>query len=217
MVSNAAADQRVDPLTRSAFPETPERMLTHVRKWEAIAARIAADLGKEALVRAHVNSQEAIHRAFLEAAQADHNHLPILSWVDETGAVQQAFMSTRPVSTYANLLLEYDPRWEVQHKLLSAYTCGFTATPSLAIFANGRLGMCCLDLNATATFGTLSDFDNLHDALTSPQALQLFAQLSNGVAATRGCQICLGGAERHCASKKLPGPPRPVGHFREGI
>jgi Radical SAM superfamily len=217
MVSNGEADLRVDPLTRSAFPETPERMLKHVRKWEAIAARIAEDHGNEAQVRAHTNSQDAIYRAFLEAAQADHNHLPILSWVDEAGAVQQAFMSTRPVSTYANLLLEYDPRWDVQHKLLSAYTCGFTATPSLAIFANGRLGMCCLDLNSTATFGTLSDFDSLHDALTSPQALQLFAQLSNGVASNRGCQICLGGAERHCASKNLPGPPRPVGHFREGV
>lgn len=217
MVSNDAVDLRVDEVTRSAFPETPERMLRHVRKWEAIAARIAEEVGDDTQVRAHANSQDAIYRAFLEASQGDRNHLPILSWVDGNGAVQYAFMSARPVGTYANLLLEYDPRWSVDHKLLSNYVCGFTETPSLAIFATGKLGLCCLDLNSTATFGALSDFESLHAALTSPEALRIFAQLSNGVATSRGCQICLGGAERQCASKNLPGPPRPVGHFRDGI
>lgn len=217
MVSNGAVDLRVDELTRSAFPETPERMLRHVRKWEAVAARIAEEVGDETQVRAHTNSQDTIYAAFLEASQGDRNHLPILSWVDGNGVVQYAFMSARPVSTYANLLLEYDPRWSVDHKLLSNYVCGFTDTPSLAIFATGRLGLCCMDLNSTATFGAISDFDNLHAALTSPQALRIFAQLSHGVATSRGCQICLGGAERHCASKNMPGPPRPVGHFRDGI
>ncbi len=217
MVSNGAVDLRVDEMTRSAFPETPERMLNHVRKWEAIAANIAEALGEETQVRAYANSQDAIYRAFLEADQGDRNHLPILSWLDVHGQVQYVFMSARPVGTYANLLLEYDPRWAVERRLVSAYRCGFTAAPSLAIFATGQLGMCCLDLNSTATFGALSDFDSLHAALTSRQALQMFAQLSNGVSTSRGCQICLGGPERHCASKQLPGPPRPIGHFRDGI
>lgn len=217
MVSNGAVDLRVDEVTRGAFPETPERMLRHVRKWESIAAHIAEELGAAGQVRPYANSQDAIYRAFLEASHGDGNHLPILSWVDVNGQVQYVFISARPVGTYANLLLEYDPRWAVERKLVSNNTCGFTAAPSLAIFATGRLGICCLDLNSTATFGSLGDFDNLHAALTSPQALQMFAQLSNGVATSRGCQICLGGSERHCASKNLPGPPRPVGHFRDGI
>jgi Radical SAM superfamily len=217
MVSNRAVDLRVDDITRSAFPETPERMLKHVRKWEAIAADIAAAAPLEAQIQALSNSQEAIYRAFLEASHGDRNHLPILSWVDVNGAEQRAFMSARPVGTYANLLLEYDPRWAVERKLVSGNSCGFTATPSLAIFATGRLGICCLDLNSTATFGSLSDFDDLYDALTSPQALLMFAQLSNGIATSRGCQICLGGTERHCGTKQLSGPARPAGHFREGI
>jgi hypothetical protein len=217
MVSNGAVDLRVDGVTRGAFPETPERMLKHVRKWEAIAAEIAAAAPPEAQVMACSSSDAAITQAFLEASHGDRNHLPILRWVDVRGIEQWAFMSARPVGTYANLLLEYDPRWAVERKLVSGNSCGFTATPSLAIFATGRLGICCLDLNSTATFGSLSDFDSLHDALTSPQALQMFAQLSNGIATSRGCQICLGGSERHCASKQLPGPARPAGHFRDGI
>jgi len=217
MVSNGAEDQRVDALTRSAFPDTAARMAKHVRKWEAIAAEIAASAPPEARVRAVTNSDDAIHRAFTEASHGDRNHLPILIWVDADGMEQHAFMSARPVGTYANLLLEYDPRWAVERRLVTDKSCGFTATPSLAIFATGRLGICCLDLNSTATFGSLDDFDTLHDALTSPDALRLFAQLANGVAASRGCQICLGGTERHCDSKRLPRPTRPAGHFREGV
>ncbi|TCM16462.1 radical SAM family protein [Novosphingobium sp. PhB165] len=217
MVSNGAVDLRVDEVTRSAFPETPERMLKHVRKWEAIAADIAAAAPPEAQVIALSSSQEDIYRAFLKASHGDHDHMPILSWVDVNGGRQSAFMSARPVGTYANLLLEYDPRWAVDRKLVTGRSCGFTKVPSLAIFATGRLGICCLDLNSTATFGSLSDFDNLHDALTSQQALRMFAQLSNGIATSRGCQICLGGTERHCASKQMSGPERPAGHFRDGI
>ncbi|WP_157999969.1 radical SAM/SPASM domain-containing protein [Sphingomonas elodea] len=217
MVSNQAVDLRVDEVTRNAFPDTPERMLAHLRKWEAIAARIVEALDPATGARAYTNDEAHVFDAFAKARHADSHHLPILSWVDQDGATQYAFMSPRPVGTYANLLLEYDPRWAVERKLVSPYTCGFTKAPSLAIFATGRLGVCCIDLNSTATFGSLSDFATLHEALTSPQALQMFAQLSNGVATSRGCQICLGGPERHCASKKLPGPPRPAGHFRDGI
>ncbi|AJP72364.1 radical SAM protein [Sphingomonas hengshuiensis] len=218
MVSNGAEDQRVDAVTRRAFPDRPERMLAHIRKWEAIAATIAASAPPEACAQSHRNSDAAIFAAFAESVQGDSTPMPILTWRDTMGVTQMAFMSARPVGTYANLLLEYDPRWAVERKLVTSQSCGFTAAPSLAVFATGRLGICCLDLNGTATFGSLADFGgNLHDALTSPQALQMFAQLSNGIATSRGCQICLGGSERLCASKALPGPTRPAGHFRDGI
>lgn len=217
MVSNGAVDLRVDEVTRNAFPDTPERMLKHIRKWEAIAAEIAAAAPPEAQAKALISSQEDIYRAFLKASHGDHDHMPILSWIDVNGRRQRAFMSARPIGTYANLLLEYDPRWAVERKLVTGRSCGFTTVPSLAIFATGRLGLCCLDLNSTATFGSLSDFDSLRDALTSQQALRMFAQLSNGIATSRGCQICLGGTERHCASKRMSGPERPVGHFPDGI
>lgn len=217
MVANGAEDKRVDPITRHAFPDTPERMIAHVRKWEAVAAEIAAAAPSASCARAHRNEESTLRFAFADSVGGDSMHLPILTWIDHAGHTQTAFMSARPVSSYANLLLEYDPRWSVERKLVNQDACGFTAKPSLAIFATGRLGICCLDLNSTATFGSLSDFASLHDALTSPQALQIFAQLSNGIATSRGCQICMGGSERQCASKNLPGPSRPAGHFRDGI
>ncbi|WOK36260.1 radical SAM/SPASM domain-containing protein [Sphingomonas sp. C3-2] len=217
MISNAYADARVDPMTRSAFPDSVERMRAHVRKWEAIAEQIAADAPAGTLARAQRNSDERIHAAFTDSYKGDSLQLPLLSWLDQAGHRQTAFMSARPVNTYANLLLEYDPRWSVERRLVSNRTCGFTNKPSLAIYATGKLGICCIDLHSTATFGALSDFDTLHDALTSPQALRMFAQLANGVTTSPGCQICLGDTAPHCASGKPSLPTRPEGHFRPGI
>jgi hypothetical protein len=213
MVSNGNVDLRVDEITRSAFPDSVERMTAHVRKWEAVARDIAANAPPECRVQAPTNSNVDVARSYTNASHGDHDHLPILQWLDHTGVWQQAFISARPVGTYANLLLEYDPRWAVERRVLNSARCGFVQSPSLAIFATGKLGICCLDLNSTATFGSLADFDCLRDALTSPQALRMFAQLSNGIATSKGCQICLGGSERHCESKNLPRPERPVGHF----
>jgi uncharacterized radical SAM superfamily Fe-S cluster-containing enzyme len=198
MVCNGAEDKEVDAGVRSAFPSTPERMMAHVRAWENIAAEIAAAAPSDAQAEALINSNSAIADAFDKASHGDGNHLPILGWLDENGNRQQAFMSPRPVGTYANLLLEYDPRWAVERRVVNRNTCSFTKNPSLAIFATGRLGICCLDLNSTATFGAISDFKSLHDALTSPQAVRMFAELSNGIATSRGCQICLGTGRQLC-------------------
>jgi uncharacterized radical SAM superfamily Fe-S cluster-containing enzyme len=198
MVCNGHEDKEVDPKVRGAFPGTAERMIAHVRKWEAIAADIAAALPPGSGAHPYVNSDEYITQAFSEASHGDKNHLPILGWRDENGHMQHAFMSARPVGTYANLLLEYHPKWTVERKLLNHRTCGFVASPSLAIFATGKLGICCLDMNSTATFGSLSDYGSLRQALSSIEAKQMFAQLSNGVATGRGCQICLGTGQQQC-------------------
>jgi hypothetical protein len=197
MVSNAHVDMRVAAETRAAFPDTAERMIAHVRKWERIAADIAAAHSPD-FVQACVSSMEDITRAFEGSDRGDSQQLPILVWLDVNGQRQTAFMSARPANTYANLLLEYDPSWDVERKLINPQGCHFTPRPSLAIYATGRLGICCLDLNSTATFGSLSDFGSLREALTSTPALQMFAQISNGVATSRGCQICLGSTKRTC-------------------
>ncbi|MEP9361294.1 radical SAM protein [Sphingomonas sp. KR3-1] len=220
MVSNKLSDRNVDPQTHSAFPDSPERMLAHVRKWEAIAAELAANAPVEARAQAHVNSAERIASGYADANHEDSVRLPLLSWIDVKGATQTAFMSGRPLGSYANLLLEYDPRWQVERRVVNdTEKCGFTTMNSLAIFATGKLGICCMDLNSTATFGALSDYASVSDAVKSPEALRLFAQLSNGVAASRGCQICLAGPERLCRStdESVPRPTRPAGHFRDGI
>ncbi|WP_448661251.1 radical SAM protein [Sphingomonas sp. CJ20] len=199
ITANEAADARVDQATRDAFADTPERLIANVRRWEAIAADIAAALPG---VEAHVNSDAAITRAFhSKHGDGDGELLWLLHWDDVNGARQSAFLSARPLDSYAQLLLEHDPNWSVERKLLSTSRCHFTKKPSLAIFATGRLGMCCLDLNSTATFGSLDDFGgSINAALMSPQATTMFAELSNGVATSTGCQICLGSPTRRCGT-----------------
>lgn len=199
MVANGNEDMRVDPKVRGAFPDSPARMAAHVRKWETIAAGIAASAPPEAQARLLVNSDKAIADAFFAASHGDGNHLRILEWRDVQGAVQHAFMSPRPVGTYANLLLEYHPDWQVERRVVNRNRCGFVGTPSLAIFATRKLGICCLDLNSTGTFGSLDDFPGIAEALTSSAASRMFAQVANGVATSRGCQICLGEGRQLCA------------------
>lgn len=198
MVCNGNEAQQVDVKTRDAFPDSPERMLLHVRKWESIAAEIVASVPPGVRADAPVNSEASVAEAFHNASHGDGNHLPIIRWLDQNGRWQQVFMSARPVGTYANLLLEYDPKWKVKREVVNRYTCSFTRMPSLAIFATGRLGICCLDLNSTATFGSLSDFGSLREAVESPAAMRMFAELSNGVATSAGCQICLASDGRLC-------------------
>ncbi|WP_315831757.1 hypothetical protein [Bradyrhizobium prioriisuperbiae] len=199
MVCNGAEAKEVNVKVRNAFPGTPERMLEHVRLWERIAAEIAASAPPDAEARSVVNTEAVVEAAFFNASHGEGIYLPILYWKDTQGQLQCAFISPRPLGTYANLLLEYDPDWTVERKVVNRNACGFTATPSLAIFATGRLGICCLDLNSTATFGKLSDYGSLREALTSREALQMFAELSNGVASSRGCQICMGTGKQLCA------------------
>lgn len=197
MVCNGDEDQNVNEKTRQAFPDTAERMLIHVRAWEKIAADIAASAPHGVKVEAVVNTAVRVEEAFY-APLSSNVHLPIIKWLDEKGSWQQVFMSARPVNTYANLLLEYDPKWNVKREIVNKRDCGFVRTPSLAIFATGRLGICCMDLNSTATFGSLSEFGSLRDALQSPAAMRMFAELSNGVATSKGCQICLASDSRLC-------------------
>ena len=198
MVCNGHEDWQVDPVVRGAFPDSAERMMLHVRKWEGIAAEIAEWMPAEVEAEVMFNTPAHIEQCFREASHGDGHHLPILQWRDVNGTVQTAFMSPRPVGTYANLLLEYDDRWKVERQVVNPFTCSFTNAPSLAIFATGRMGICCLDMNSTATFGALSDYPSLADALLSPEALRMFAEVSNGVATSRGCQICLGTGKQVC-------------------
>ena len=192
MVCNDAADREVAAETRAAFASTPERFERSVRNWERIAALAAAAAPAAAAPELTTHAPDAVARAFHAATHGDTAILPLLSWTTSRGRRERMFLSPRPVSTYANLLLEYDPAWTVERRVVNGHGCSFVDTPSLAVFASGRLGICCVDLNSTATFGALSDYPTLSDALASPEALRMFAELSNGVASSRGCQICLG-------------------------
>jgi len=201
MVNNGHEDTKVDPVTRGAFASTVERFAAHVRKWEGIAADIASEAPADAQVRIFHNGDDAIARAFHDAIDDCGVPLFLMDWVDTAGNRQQLFLSARPVETYANLLLEYHPEWEVEQKLLNAEPCRFfVPTPSLTIFATGKLGFCCLDLHSTATFGSVQDYPSLIDAMNSREARQMFAELANGVAVSKGCQICLGEGKPRCGT-----------------
>ena len=198
MVQNAHEDPRVPPEVRHAFPDSPERMGAHVRKWEAIAHAIAAAAPHHVHARALSATTAEIERAWRDADDDSGIPLPILEWRDANGNVQQAFMSARPLETYANLLLEYHPDWTVERRLLNDEDCRFIRNPSLTLFATGKLGLCCLDLDGTATFGSVGDYPSLAAAVDSPEARRMFAELSNGVATSKGCQICLSTGTRQC-------------------
>jgi len=201
MVSNGHEDARVDPVVRGAFASDPQRFGAHVRKWEGIAADIASEAPVSAQVHVFHNSEDAIAHAFHDAIEDTGIPLPLIEWTDTEGHRQQLFLSARPSETYANLLLEYHPEWEVERKLLNAEPCRFfVPTPSLTVFATGKLGFCCLDLNGTATFGSIHDYPSLVDAMNSREARQMFAELANGVAVSKGCQICLGESRPKCGT-----------------
>jgi hypothetical protein len=197
LVCNGREDKRVSAEVRGAFASDAGRFEQHVRKWEAIARDIAAAAPPERHAQAVVNPSALIATCFADT-RANGGQIPILSWRDAAGAIQSAFFSPRPVGPYANLLFDYDPAWRVERNLLHERGCGFVKKPSLAIFASGQLGICCLDLNSTATFGALDDFANLREALESVAAKRMFAQLANGVAVGRGCQTCLSTARPLC-------------------
>ena len=198
LVCNGREDPRVPEEVQAAFARTPERFAAHVRHWEGIAAEIAATAPPE--VRAHAirSSDATIARAFREAADDLGVPLPLLEWTDGDGRRQQAFMSARPIETYANLLNEYHPNWEVERSLVNADHCRFLDDPSLTIFASGRLGFCCLDLNNTASFGSLGEYGSLAEAIASPEARRMVGELMNGVAVSPGCQICLSSGVKRC-------------------
>jgi hypothetical protein len=201
MVTNGHEDTKVDPTVRGAFPDSPERMALHIRKWEGIVAAIAAEAPADADVRTFFNPDATIENAFHDAIDDCGVPLPLIEWTDTAGHRQQVFLSGRPVETYANLLLEYHPDWEVERTLLNAQPCRFfVPTPSLTIFATGKLGFCCLDLHSTATFGSVQDYPSLADAMNSQEARQMFAELANGVAVSKGCQICLGEGKPKCGT-----------------
>jgi len=198
MVCNGEEDPRVPAETRAAFPDSPERLTRQIRAWEAIAARIAEQAPPDRHARAITHDRATIAAAFAGADQTGGPHLPVLAWTDLNGAEQYAFLSTRAVSTYGNLVLEYHPDWTIRREVVTHHRCGFVPEPSLAIFATGRLGICCIDLNSTGTFGHLSDFADLGAALRSDAARRIFAELSNNVATSAGCQICLASGAQLC-------------------
>lgn len=198
MANNGHEDLQVPPEVRAAFPSDANRVMIHVRKWEAVAADIAANAPPEAHARAFVNEPEFIERAFRDAINDHGVPMPLVEWIDVDGNLQQVCMSCRPLETYANLLLEYHPDWTVEKQLINPEPCRFLPDPSLTIFATGKLGLCCVDLNNTANFGSLSDFPSIVDALNSEPARQIFAELSNGIAVSNGCQICLGTGKKMC-------------------
>jgi len=193
LVRNGKEGWGVPERVLQAFPPEWKRFAAAVRSWEE-SLRPLAD-GRN--VQAVRNTDDQIREAF---EQADHPawwvKLDLLRWKDERGGEQTAFISPRPVGTYANQLPHHTPGWAVKQQILNPGGCCFTRTPGLAIFSNGNLGVCCLSVDQNASFGRLQDFGSLKDALTSEACFRFFAELSNGVARSRDCQICLGQIER---------------------
>lgn len=191
LVSNGKHSPLVDPQVLKAFPSDADRFIRTVHLWEERAAEIARTAPPEAQARVHKYSDDAIAKIFHDADGGDRFIIPILHWRTRAGRQEAAFLSPRPVGNYAQLLPEQHPDWVVERRITGS-PCSFTEKPSLALFASGRVGLCCLDLEGTATFCHVEDYPTLGDAIRSPNCLRLFAELANGVLSRPGCQICRG-------------------------
>jgi hypothetical protein len=196
MVCNGHQSPSVDAAVQGAFPHDVGRFRAAIRAWEERARAIAAAAPDEARAQATVTSDDRIEQTFVEAGHGDGNILPILAWTTTSGRREMAFISPRPLGDYANLLPEHHPDWRVERRIVGDRPCGFTAKPSLALFASGKMGLCCLDLEGTSTFGDIRDYPTIGAALRSPECLRRFAELANGVACGEGCRICLGEARK---------------------
>lgn len=80
---------------------------------------------------------------------------------------------------------------------VAASRCGYGASPSLAVHASGRLGLCPLDPAAEAWFAEIDSFARLDHALFSRGATRLLAELGNGVASRAVCRRCPQMRERY--------------------
>ena len=193
LLSNGKEGYGVPAPVLDAFPRDWKRFAAVVREWEDSLRPLA----NGRTVQAVRNTDDAVREAF-EAA--DHPawwvKLDLLRWKDERGGEQSAFLSPRPIGTYANQLPYHTPGWKVTREPLHPHGCCFTKNPGLAIFSNGNLGICCLSVNQNASFGRLQDFPNLKQAVSSEACFHLFAELSNGVTRASDCQVCLGSVER---------------------
>ena len=211
LVRNGKEGFGVPGAVLEAFPPDWERFAASVRRWEAAFRPLAN--GRD--VRAVQNSDLDIREAF---ETADHPawwvKLDLLRWKDERGGEQSAFISPRPVGTYANQLPLHTPGWNVTRALRNPHGCCFTKNPGLAVFSNGNLGICCLSLDQNAAFGNIKDFATLKEALASEECFRMFGELANGIARSPDCQVCLGQIER---TMETPSPGAAVPDLSQSL
>lgn len=188
LVDNAHAHPLVAKGIRSAFADNPERF-----------HRMCVDWQERFRTWASANSVEAqfpdldfatISRIFTTASRGLEHIIPLVQWNSPEGP-KIVFLSPRPVSTYANLLPYQADKASVTPLEGSGYGCGFRKKPSLTIFANGKLGICCIDLETTANFGHAHDHATLAASFKTDACREMFANIAFGVADHPGCAICL--------------------------
>lgn len=207
LVRNGKEGFGVPDKVLSAFPGNWERFASSVRRWEE-SLRPLADNRSVFAVR---NTDDQIREAF---EQADHPawwvKLDLLRWKDQFGGEQSAFICPRPVGTYANQLPHHTDGWQVSQETFNSGGCFFTRKPGLAIFSNGNLGVCCLSVDQNAAFGKLQDFGSIKAALSSEACFRMFAELSNGVARSPDCKVCLGRIEQCAGASAQSAAPCPA-------
>jgi len=189
LVNNAYASRQVGQDILNAFSDNPERFIALVSYWQerlrSWANQNHVQIGFPPLDKGQ------IAEIFNNASHGPDNIIVIAQWQTPSGP-KSIFISPRPVGTYANLVpFQHDPD-SVIGFVAASFGCGFTREPSLTIFANGRLGICCLDLETTASFGHADDEDTLQKSLKSEACNTMFANLAFGISDCGGCLICLG-------------------------
>jgi hypothetical protein len=189
LVNNSHASRSVHHNIRNAFADNPERFIKMTMDWQE---RFAAWADKNGVSVIFPELAPDVIASIYENANHGPEHIiPIVKW-DTAEGERMIFISPRPVGTYANLLpYQRNPESITPYEAAPG-ACGFTRNPSLAIFANGRLGLCCLDLETTASFSRAEDHPTLWEALRSNECSVMFANLAFGISDCVGCSVCLG-------------------------
>lgn len=191
LVNNEFADKRVSPHTLSAFAETPERFAALVMGWQQRFRDFAEAEGVTAMFPDL--PFEHIARVYTTCDHGPEHIIPVVAW-DTPEGQKIVFISPRPVSTYANLLPWQEDKQSITTFEAAPRGCGFPTNPSLSIFANGKLGICCMDLETTANFGHADDHATLVESFKTDQCRELYANIAFGIADNPGCAICLSDA-----------------------
>lgn len=191
LVNNSHADKRLNSRILAAFAADSSRLFEFARSFQCELANATQGASVELIELDPVK----IKQVFDNASHGPDHQIPIAVW-NTTEGPKTIFFSPRPVGTYANLLPYQEDPTSIEFFEASSSGCGFTNKPSLTIFANGKLGLCCLDLETTASFGEADRHLSLMESLRSKECHQIFANLAFGVADSQGCAICLGSVKK---------------------
>lgn len=189
LVNNKNSDKRVNEKILEPFTDNSDRFYKLILDWQNSLKKHCENNSD---VEFPELTYEYVTNIFDSCTSGPDYMIIIAKWKDKEGNEKIIFFSPRPVGSYANLLFYQENKDSVLKYEVSEGSCWFSNNPSLTIFSNGKLGLCCLDLERTANFGSIEESNSILEILKSNKCHKMFANLSFGISDCLGCSVCLG-------------------------